>query len=199
MVDTINNLNGGSDWNLHSASTTTLGLVINSGSALKDRELKSAAFWLKKTGSPSGDVYIEIRDATNHNNVQTLGSLGASGLTTSYSKQTISYGSGFTLDTNHWLCVRYEGGDGSNSVDVEWDSSANYDSTNTVQQRYKQSTSSITTYNDRDLKFEVTVTSTGGGSGGGGEEEEESSSGSISGTGGPSPTYAMRLNIGYIR
>ena len=51
----------------------------------------------------------------------------------------------------------------------------------------------------QDVKTTLTYTASSSGGGSGGEEEEQSSSGSISGTGGPSPAYAMKLNIGYIR
>ena len=76
---------------------------------------------LKKVGSPTGTMYVEIWDDSGGEPGSKIGDVGSkdvSSLTTDYIDYTFTPGSKIKLDldTDYWLVVHYNGGDSSNYI-----------------------------------------------------------------------------------
>ena len=126
--------------------------VVNTSSALHDKNIDSAAFKLKKVGLPTGTAYCEVYNSSN-TLVHTFDTLDVSELTTSF---VLNYFEGrpYVLQTGDNIVIRYEGGDASNYIEIET-SSSGYDGANTVPVRYNTSFGTITD----DVLFEVSEVS----------------------------------------
>lgn len=164
------------------------------GSPLLEGTASEATVYLSKSGSPSGTISIKHKSPSTS---ETLFSLSASGLGESATGYSSTFTNDFEWGNDHWLEIDLSDIT-SGYVNVHGDNS---DPTSNATASKQNSAGSWEEISGVDLAFSITYSTSGGGSGGGGSGGggEESSSGSISGTGGPSPSYAMRLNIGYIR
>ena len=85
---------------------------------------------LRRVGSPTGTMYVEIWDDSNGEPGSKIGDIGlkdVSELTTDYAYYEFTPGSKIKLDpdTDYWLVVHYNGGDSSNYID--WHSVSDVD------------------------------------------------------------------------
>ena len=90
--------------------------------------LRSVKVYIKKTGSPTGSVYMKLyknqtlgSGATSATETSTT-TLDISTLTTTYSYVTFTFAGTNTLETNDIIAIEYpSGGSGSNKLNVGWD------------------------------------------------------------------------------
>lgn len=145
--------------------------IVNSNSALYGKTLSSVSFWLSKSGTVSGNLEVELRDSSFNLRHQ-FGTLDATTLTSSATKYTFDTAmSGITINAGDVVGVNYDNTSGANSVDIHYNNGDNYDSTDTIFNRWTGSawtnqntvdnafefiTATVDISKDTDLNFEGT-------------------------------------------
>jgi len=147
-ADAIFAISGG--WNRAYGVTaaTTSSLIYNKG-------VVSISFYLKKIGSPTGTISFQMINASNAL-VQTYGTVAASSLTTSYVKTTVT-GTRQVLGEDFSMIVIFDGGDASNYVSMERQTTGSYDTTNTIM-NIKDASNTWSQDDSRDARFEIGYT-----------------------------------------
>ena len=108
-----------------------IGVKFTSGSAYLAKTVDRVSFWLKKTGSPTGTASIVIRNSAGTIK-ETIGTLDVSTLTGSFAWYDFSSSTSATvLETDDRIEIIFTGGSGGNLVDVGFDTTSQYDTTNT--------------------------------------------------------------------
>ena len=156
-----NSSTGGATQQMSSANFEFIGeKCVNTNCAWYNQKITKVKLWLKKNaGSPTGTATICVMD--NLAAIQfTFGTIDVSTLTGSFAEYEFENLTGYTISTGEYIGIKYNGGDGSNAIGVEWANSDTYDSTDSI-----GSEESGGSWNDRttqDLKFqffkEATVT-----------------------------------------
>jgi len=133
--------------------------VATTSSVVYGKTINSVSFWLKKSGSPTGNAYIRVWSNSGLGNVGTqeheFGSIDVSTLTTSYVKHTFSTGS-WTLAVNDTVGVEWTGVSVSNTPVLQGVNTNVYDGTDTIRNRNTVG-GTFSPASSGDIKFEVTV------------------------------------------
>jgi hypothetical protein len=176
-----------------------MGYQISASSSLVGKEITSVTFWLNYNGSANtGTTPINCVARNSSGTLQTtIGSMTENQVQETTTSHNFS-GSNHTVSSGDIIAIEFNSTNGIQTpVDIT-SSNSTYSPQSAL-----HATSDTTNYistGDGGNHYHIKITieyqdASGGGSGGG----DGSSDGSISGTGGPSPSYAMKLNIGYIR
>ena len=113
------------DDTLNSADKHRTGLRVDGGSnGCSGRIITKVGYELKKTGSPTGNATVVVCNDAGTTIYDTIGTLDVSTLTTSYVWYTFENTSAThtIVDSDH-IELRYNGGDGSNTVNYHWEDS----------------------------------------------------------------------------
>uniref|UniRef100_A0AAT9J973 ORF7 n=1 Tax=Nitrosopumilaceae spindle-shaped virus TaxID=3065433 RepID=A0AAT9J973_9VIRU len=138
------------DWNNHK-----MAIYITANSELVGKQITEVSFWMKNSGS-GGSADIVVYDDSN-TIVADMGSVTASQLTSSYTKQTFNSDS-VTLGADYKISINKITGSGSNFIKVAGSSADSYDGTNT----YMSQTDVLNwNTNSEDLDFEILYSTIG--------------------------------------
>ena len=85
--------------------------------------IRHVSIWLKRVGSPTGTLYVELWDDDGDlpgSKIADIGSIDVSTISTDGQTYTFTPSSTITLDPNakYWIVVKYENGDEDNYVEV---------------------------------------------------------------------------------
>jgi hypothetical protein len=86
---------------------------------INGRTVKTLSFWLKKTGSPTGNITFYIRDADDLTVYNSKVLANASTLTTSYVKYTVTFTTPVEITAPCYIYPEYTDGDISNYISVK--------------------------------------------------------------------------------
>jgi len=137
---------------LASGNDLRVGLKAITGSALIGTVVEDVSFKLAKNASPTGTATVVVRDSGD-SIVHTFGTINpATDITTSYLWYTFYTGS-YTLVADDRILIEYSGGDTTNRIDVNYQQSDVYDSTNTYLSLYIGSSYSDNTGYDVGFKI----------------------------------------------
>ncbi len=133
LIDSYSETNQSADYHIDSAETLKCGQVFH---GVTDK-LGSAKFYLKKSGSPTGNAVFTLYAVTGIfglTAVPTGSALGTSAtfdvstLTTSYQLINLTFSGAqqynMSSGTDYWIGIEYSGGDASNRVDLGHDNTA---------------------------------------------------------------------------
>ena len=140
LVDSYNESNYDAISSLYNGGATALG---NSFTASKSGRISSCKFYLRKTGSPTGNATAVLYAHTGTygtSSVPTGSALATSGnfdvstLTTDFQLITFSFSTGYVLNKGTYYCqvCNYDGGNVSNALQIGRDDSSPTHSGNTM-------------------------------------------------------------------
>lgn len=115
--------------------------IMSNDSVMDGEKLTKIRVYLKKSGSPTGNIHCIIYRGSDDSPIVTIGSpLAASSLTTSW----IAYdfentNNGYVADVNDKVAIVFEGGDSTNKVGVNVVNPSTYDGANSHVVRYNGS------------------------------------------------------------
>jgi len=123
---------GGEEDAIRNGDVTIAGQRFQTGHTLIGKTIKSFTVYLKKQGSPTGNLEAKIINSSNTEKAS-FGTLDVSTLTTSFVQKTFTFVSATTnniIDADDRISLHYSGGSSGNATRVELCSSCDIDYTN---------------------------------------------------------------------
>ncbi|MEM3628322.1 MAG: hypothetical protein QXK98_06260 [Candidatus Bathyarchaeia archaeon] len=126
----VSQTNRNSEFALYTGSYTAVGERINESTLLPGKTLWKATVWLKRYGSPTGTLYVRVRDPSNNSIIATLGSYNIASISTAGTTYTFEISSYVNLGTRTTIYLTVEcsftSSNSSNYVAVGYYNAENY-------------------------------------------------------------------------
>ena len=136
--------------NMYGGAVSRVGAKLATGSsALIGKNPIEFTAYLKKTGSPTGNVTCVIRNSSDTILETSATTVSSASLTGSETAYAFAFTGSVTLASGDWIGVEFTGGSAGNTVDCYYSSGASvYDGANTTMQYYNAGW-----FTDGDMKF----------------------------------------------